>query len=294
MLSVGTVTYIAFSCNLQLLTCRSGWCCITRERARRTVMPESNIFVRNRLLKAVGGRGFLRLAARMEAIELPVGHRLVSANTPISHVCFIETGLASSMARTDGGKTMENMSVGHEGATGCSALLGAETTPDETTMCVAGKGFIITAADLRQEMEHDTRLRDLLLGYINVCLLQVGQLVLANGHYTLRERLSRWLLMCHDRLETDDLPITHEFLSSVLGVRRPGITNELHILEGMHAIRATRGNVRIINRRVLEETAGTIYGVPEREYEKLTARLRPDLSVPSVLSVESIRERHHL
>lgn len=257
-------------------------------------MPQLNNFVHNRLLKALGGEGFLRLAARMEAVELPVGHRLVAANTPISHICFIEAGLASSVARTDGGKSMENMPVGREGVTGWPVLLGAETTPDETTMCVSGKGFIIPAADLRQEMERDARLRDLLLGYINVCLLQVGQLVLANGQYTLRERLSRWLLMCHDRLDTDDLPITHEFLSAVLGVRRPGITNELHILEGMHAIRATRGNVRIVNRRVLEETAGMTYGVPEREYESLIARLRPDLSTPSALSVESIGERHHL
>lgn len=113
-------------------------------------------------------------------------------------------------------------------------------------------------------MDEDTRLRELLLGYINICLLQVGHLVLANGQYGLRERLARWLLMCHDRLDTDNLPITHEFLSTVLGVRRPGITNELHVLEGIHAIRARRGNVRIINRSILEEVATITYGAPEK------------------------------
>ncbi|MOA26114.1 hypothetical protein D3C78_1468840 [compost metagenome] len=91
--------------------------------------------------------------------------------------------------------------------------------------------------------------------------------------------------MCHDRLDTDDLPITHEFLSTVLGVLRPGITNELHVLEGIHAIRATRGNVRIVNRSILEDVADTTYGVPENEYEKLMARMRTDVPKPSVISV---------
>lgn len=131
-------------------------------------------------------------------------------------------------------------------------------------MGVGGRGFLIPAVELRQEMENDVRLRELCWSYINICLLQVGQLVLANGQYSLRERLARWLLMCHDRLDTDDLPITHEFLSTVLGVRRPGITNELHVLEGIHAIRASRGNVRIVNRSILEDVADTTYGVPEK------------------------------
>ncbi len=256
-------------------------------------MPGSSIFARNRLLRALGEVGFSRLVARMEMINLPVGYQLVGANTPISRVCFIESGIASSVARTEGGKSMENMLVGREGMTGWPVLLGARTTPDETTMGVAGEGFVIAAADLRREMERDARLRDLLLGYINICLLQVGQLVLANGQYALRERLSRWLLMCHDRLDTDDLPITHEFMSSVLGVRRPGITNELHILEGMRAIRATRGNVRIIDRKVLEETAGVTYGVPEKEYESLMAQWRAEIPIPSGLPVEGIGEGNH-
>ena len=91
--------------------------------------------------------------------------------------------------------------------------------------------------------------------------------------------------MCHDRLDTDDLPITHEFLSTVLGVRRPGITNELHILEGIHAIRASRGKVRIINRRILESVADATYGVPEKEYERLMARMQTDVDAPSAISV---------
>ena len=204
---------------------------------------------------------------------------------PISHLCFIETGVASIIVHDEGGKSIETVLVGREGITGLPALLGAETTPDETVMSVGGRGFLIPAIEVLRDMEEDARLRELLLGYVNICMLQIGQLVLANGQYSLRGRLARWLLMCHDRLDTDDLPITHEFLSTVLGVRRPGITNELHVLEGIHAIRASRGNVRIINRRILEDVADATYGVPEREYERLMARMRVDVAPPSVISV---------
>ncbi len=120
----------------------------------------------------------------------------------------------------------------------------------------------------------------------------MGQLVLANGQHTLRERLARWLLMCHDRLATDNLPITHEFLSTVLGVRRPGITNELHVLEGIHAIRASRGNVRIIDRNLLDQVASMTYGNAEREYEKLIARMRVGAAL-SGFPVQSISESDH-
>ncbi len=247
-------------------------------------MLGSDFLVYNLLLKTLGMEGLSRLASRMEHVDLPAGYQLVAPGVPVSHLCFIETGLASTVVHNDSGKSIETVLVGREGITGWPALLGAETTPDETVMGVGGRGFLIPAVELRQEMENDVRLRELLLGYINICLLQVGQLVLANGQYSLRERLARWLLMCHDRLDTDDLPITHEFLSTVLGVRRPGITNELHVLEGIHAIRASRGNVRIVNRSILEDVADTTYGVPEKEYEKLITRMRTDVATPSVIS----------
>jgi hypothetical protein len=85
----------------------------------------------------------------------------------------------------------------------------------------------------------------------------------------MHERLARWLLMCHDRLDGEDLALTHEFLSLMLGVRRSGVTDQLHILEGRHAIKATRGNIRITDREKLEDIAGGCYGAPEAEYGRL-------------------------
>ena len=99
--------------------------------------------------------------------------------------------------------------------------------------------------------------------------VQVSQTALANGRATIDERLARWLLMCHDRCDREDLPITHETLSLMLGVRRAGVTTALASLAGAGAIGARRGSIRIRDRGVLTEAAGDIYGVAEAEYRRL-------------------------
>ena len=100
----------------------------------------------------------------------------------------------------------------------------------------------------------------LLLRYVHSCQIELASSALANARYSMHERLARWLLMCHDRVDGNDLPLTHEFLALMLGVRRSGVTNELHIIEGLGAIKATRGNVRILNRPQLEAMAGGATG----------------------------------
>jgi CRP-like cAMP-binding protein len=100
-------------------------------------------------------------------------------------------------------------------------------------------------------------------------MIQTAQSALANGRYTIQERLARWLLMCHDRLEGDDLPITHEFLSLMLGVRRSGVTEALHVLEGVQIVRTKRGRVHILDRGRLEDLASGSYGLSEAEYARL-------------------------
>jgi CRP-like cAMP-binding protein len=103
-------------------------------------------------------------------------------------------------------------------------------------------------------------------------MIQTSHSALANGRYTIQERLARWLLMCLDRMDGDDLPLTHEFLSLMLGVRRSGVTEALHVLEGVNIVKAGRGTIRVLNRERLEEIAGGCYGLPEAEYNKLIGK----------------------
>jgi CRP-like cAMP-binding protein len=118
-------------------------------------------------------------------------------------------------------------------------------------------------------MEASPSLKALLLRWVQVLMIQTAQSALANGRYTIQERLARWLLMCHDRLDGDDLPLTHEFLSLMLGVRRSGVTEALHVLEGVKIVRTSRGRIHILDREKLEEIAGDCYGLSEAEYAKL-------------------------
>jgi CRP-like cAMP-binding protein len=135
----------------------------------------------------------------------------------------------------------------------------------------SGEALRIASTDLWELVETRPNLHVHLLRFVQAFTVQVAQTALSNGSYTLEERLARWLLMCHDRVDGDVLTTTHEFLSIMLGVRRPGVTEALHILEGARAIRAERGLVTVLNRAKLEEVAGESYGVSEAEYERLLA-----------------------
>ncbi|MBW9064536.1 Crp/Fnr family transcriptional regulator [Rhizobium herbae] len=231
------------------------------------MIPQSE--VKNRLLRRMRPTAFMVLSRKMERIDLALKDVLVEANQMTSHVCFIESGLASVIAESSDAETVEVGHVGREGMTGYHVLLMTETSMHRTFMQTAGSGIKVPVHALRAVFAEHPAVRDMLLRYVQCCETQLAHLALANARYSMHERLARWLLMCHDRLDGDDLPLTHEFLSLMLGVRRSGVTDQLHILEGLHAIRATRGNIRIVNRAKLEDIAGGSYGLPEAEYRRL-------------------------
>jgi len=182
---------------------------------------------------------------------------------------FVEAGLASVVASSSDDESVEVGHIGPEGITGAHLFMATSSTPNHTFMQVAGTGVQVAADVLLDLGRKSPEIRDFFLRYVHSCEIQLSQSALANARYNMNERLARWLLMCHDRLEGDDLPLTHEFLALMLGVRRSGVTNEMHVLEGLRAVRATRGRVRILNRAKLEEIASGCYGIAESEYERL-------------------------
>ncbi|MGO7611569.1 Crp/Fnr family transcriptional regulator [Rhizobium ruizarguesonis] len=225
--------------------------------------------VENTLLKMLSVDGFARLSGSMERIDLPLRHVLVASDVPTAHVCFLERGLGSMVVSSTDDEVVEIGHIGPEGASGMHVVLAVETTPTRTFMQVAGSGIMVPMETFQRALADDPEMKDFFLRYVHTTVLQLAHSALANARYNMHERLARWILMCHDRLEGNNLAITHEFLALMLGVRRSGVTNELHVLEGVHAIRSTRGNVRILDREKLIEIAGGCYGVPEREYEKV-------------------------
>jgi CRP-like cAMP-binding protein len=231
---------------------------------------------RNRLLQALGPQDLDMLSGDMELVSFRRGDILVSPNQPISYVTFPTTGICSIVALASTSNRIEAGVVGREGLVGLAALLSTDCTPHQCLVQVDGEGFRISAERLRILMQLSPRLHDVLLRYVQVVLIQAEQTALANGRFSIERRLARWILMCHDRMEGDELNFTHELLSIMLGVRRPGVTVATHVLEGAKMIRATRGRLTVLSREKLEEAAGGSYGVPEAEYERLIGPMRVD------------------
>jgi CRP-like cAMP-binding protein len=136
---------------------------------------------------------------------------------------------------------------------------------------MAGHGLRLPTAALKVAISTHPALDRSLRRYTQAMAVQTSATAFANAEHTVEMRLARWLLMCHDRTDGDDLGLTHEFLSMMLGVRRPGVTTAIHVLEGNHLIRASRGLITVRNREGLETLADNAYGMPEAEYARLMA-----------------------
>ena len=225
---------------------------------------------RNRLLAALAPEDAAVLEPAMERVALPAQSVLIAPDRPIRHVIFPESGAVSTIMSTDETR-IEIGLVGREGMVGLPVALGADGVPYGLVVQSAGEGLRIAAEDLRAALaRHPALFRPLGL-YAQALFVQIAQTCYANALFDIESRLARWLLMMQDRVGGQDLFLTHAFLSAMLGVRRPGVTVAIHILEGSGAIRNRRGHIEVRDRDRLLELAGDGYGGAEREYERLMA-----------------------
>lgn len=224
---------------------------------------------RNSLLSRMQPDDYAAIDPVLERVTLNRKDVLVQPNQPLTHVHFLERGVASVVVGTRDGRRIEVGIIGSEGATGLPLLFGVESTPHETFIQIEGEALRLSKAAFGSLIEERPAFRRLMMRYAHIFQLFTAQTALSHGSYTLEERLARWLLMCRDRVEKDEFPITHEFLSVMLGVHRPGVTTTIHILEGAGTIQARRSHIEIIDRAKLELIAGDSYGIPEAEYRRL-------------------------
>jgi CRP-like cAMP-binding protein len=153
-------------------------------------------------------------------------------------VYFLETGLASIVAKMPDGRDIEVGISGNDGMTSFS-VLGGMQSPHDTYVQVAGHGFKIAVTHLRHTMDTSKTLHSFLLLYVQTMIVQTASTALANGPAAVPARMARWLLMVHDRTHGPEIVLTHEFLSVMLGVRRPWVTETLHVLEDKRLIRSS-------------------------------------------------------
>jgi CRP-like cAMP-binding protein len=225
--------------------------------------------VRNRLLKAMTANDFARLQPHLELVDLQSGQMLTMPNTRTEHFHFVETGVASITSEGASGRVEVGI-IGREGVVGATpVLLGSDRVPYEHFIQMPGTGLRIDAEIVSTAVDESSSLRKLLLRYILTEIIQTRQTAFVNASHEIEARLARWLLMCHDRVDGDELLLKHEFLSMMLGVRRAGVSLAMQQLEGAGRIRAKRGRVTVLDRKLLEEMADSGYGMPEAEYARL-------------------------
>ncbi|GJE17884.1 Crp/Fnr family transcriptional regulator [Methylobacterium marchantiae] len=225
--------------------------------------------VRNRLLTTLTAAEFALLAPDLKRVSLEQGYVVQEPLQPIPHVFFPEPGVVSVVARTSAGERLEAGVIGPEGMTGLAIIHGIDRSPNEIFVQIPCRAWRIETGRLLAAIAESTSLQNHLLRFAHAFSVQVAQTVICNGRFTIDERLARWLLMCHDRSDREDLPLTHEFVSLMLGIRRSGTTMGLQRLIRAGGVTAKRGIIGIRDRGVLIEAAGDTYGLPEAEYERV-------------------------
>jgi len=216
----------------------------------------------------------LELLKRAVATDLHAGETIVKAGGKIEKVFFICSGIASILVKSRSGKVTESGIVGREGYVPSGALVDAETSFTEVIMQVPGQAMVLDITAFQALRNRHRILEQLLMCATHALRAQIECTLLSNTTQTVSQRLARWILVCHNRVDGNQLHLTHEFLSLMLAVRRPSVTDALHFLEGRGFIRSERAKITIRNRDALEEYAGDIYGLSEEEHDRVFARFR--------------------
>jgi CRP-like cAMP-binding protein len=222
---------------------------------------------KNRILAALPAAEMSRPTPHLSRMTLKLEQTLLDGRAKYAY--FMEQGMASVVATLENGTTVEVGVIGIDGVVGIPILLGTDTAPWRTFVQIEGEGFRIAASLLKEEFERPGELRTKLRKYIQAFLVQTAQTAVCNRLHNIEERLSRWLLTCHDRMESDRLRLTHDFLGQMLGAPRTTVTLSARLLQRAGLIRYSRGVVTIRNRSALEKTACECYRVVLSEFQRL-------------------------
>ena len=205
-------------------------------------------------------------------VELPQGMQLSTPNEQVDHIYFPVSGLISVDALTDKGESVEVGVIGREGLAGFSALLGRSQMGHSVIMQGQGSGFRLRASVVREEFLKGGRFAQLIHDFIYLQMVQMSQSVLCNRLHTVDARMARWLLAASDRMQTEQLNLTQEFLAQMLGSRRATVTVAAGQLQRDKLIDYTRGRIKIVDRAGLEARACECYHLVRAKYDAVIGR----------------------
>lgn len=225
----------------------------------------------NRLLDALPVSDRHRLGGRLDVDQAEMRQSLFAPGQPIENVYFPTRAVVSILTAMDDGTGVEIATIGNEGMVGVPLFLGASVMParEYSQVQVPGELLRMGAGAFLEEIEAGGALRSVIQRYVQGFFSQISQQVACNGLHSVEERCSRWLLLTHDRVGSDEFPLTQEFLSQMLGVRRASVTVAAGILQRAGFIRYRRGKMTVIDREGLEGSSCECYGIIKAEFDRL-------------------------
>lgn len=240
-------------------------------------MPSSTVpTYRNRILSALPPAALDHLDPQLQRVSLPLRQMLHEAGAAIEHIYFIEEGLASVLTIMADGGGVEVRMLGREGIIGIPDVLGAEVAPQQVVVQVPGNALRMSAAFFRTEFDRMEALRHVVLRLVGGALAMTSQNAACNRLHSVEQRCARWLLEASNRIGSPTMPMTQEFLSSLLGVRRPGVTATASHFQRSGLIRYRRGQLTIMDRQGLEARACECYLVDHQQFHWEQPPRRPD------------------
>lgn len=224
---------------------------------------------KNRILASLPKAEIGRLAPHLSPLTLQAGETLLGPGEDITQAYFLESGLASVVVAMADGSTVEAGIIGNDGVIGIPALLGTKSMPSHTYIQIAGAGYRIPAQRLSEEFERQGTLRRQINRFLQAHLVQTAQTAACNRLHDIAPRLARWLLMCHDRTESETFTITQESLGNMLGTPRTTLTLAAGQLQKADLIDYSRGRINIRNRKGLEMASCECYTTIRQEFDRL-------------------------
>jgi CRP-like cAMP-binding protein len=230
----------------------------------------------NRLLAPLPAEVYERLRPALEPVAFSLGDVVYDTGRRMEHIYFPTSVVVSLIYTMEDGATAEMGLVGNEGVVGIALFMGGETTPNQAVAQVAGGAWRMKAQILLEGFRRGGAFQLALLRYTQALITQISQTAVCNRLHPIEKRLCRWLLLTRDRVPSDEILMTQEFIAHMLGVRREGVTAAAHHLQEAGLIRYARGHITILDRARLEAAVCECYGVVKTELDRL---LRPGAAV---------------
>lgn len=227
---------------------------------------------KNYLLAGLSEGDFSRITSLLEPKTFKLGEVLYEAGETMDFAYFPTTAIISLLYIMENGSTAEIGVVGNDGIIGVSLFMGGETTTSRAVVQSGGEAVKMRSKDLKAEFARGGRFQELLLRYTQALMTQISQTAVCNRLHSIEQQLCRWLLLSHDRLESDKLVMTHDLISNMLGVRREGITLAAQKLAALGLITNSRGTMTVMDRQGLEAAVCECYKVVNTEYNRLLGR----------------------